>query len=386
MNMKYLVLVSTLMIVFFSSCKEAVEYKDVILFTGTEKSPIIKFTVEGPSVMALTVTATDKVTTDTEVGLAVANDLLQRYNEENKRSYATLPAVNYELENTKAVIKAGSSISQSVRLNIKSLNGLEESKIYCIPITITSVSTGMTVLEPSRTVYILLNRPIVSRAINLGGSCAFNVPKFVTDKRVSSMMAITMEARVRANAWVTSNPYISTVMGVEENYLLRFGDISLNRGDRLQMGPAKIGNKKYFVTGTETYNTDKWYHVASVYDGSSVAIYVNGKLDVQFSVNPGAVNLNDPYFDGFWIGKSERGRLLNGAISEVRIWNRALTSTEIQDNACVVDPKSNGLLAYWHFNTVQEDGVTVRDETGNGFDAVANNKNYTWVENVKCPE
>ena len=386
MNMKYLILIVTVITLLFSACQETVEHKDVILFTGTENSPVIKFAVEGPSVMALTVTATDKVTTDTEVGLAVANDLLQRYNEENNRSYVTLPAENYELESTTAVIKAGTNISESVRLNIKSIDGLEESKIYCIPITITNVNTGMTVLEPSRTVYVLLNRPIVSRVINLGGDCAFNVPKFMTDKRVSSMMAITMEARICSNAWVTYNPYISTVMGVEENYLLRFGDISLNRGDKLQMGPAKIGNKKYFVTGNELYNTDKWYHVASVYDGSSVAIYVNGKLDVQFPVDPGAVNLNDDYFNGFWIGKSERGRTLRGAISEVRVWNRALTATEIQDNACIVDPKSEGLLAYWHFNTVQEDGVTVRDETGNGFDAIASNNKFTWIENVKCPE
>lgn len=386
MNMRYLILAFTLIIVFFSSCKEAVEHKDVILFTGTETSPVIKFTVEGPSTMALTVTATDKVTKDTQIGLAVADDLLQRYNKENNRSYTILPAENYELESLAAVIKAGTNISESVRLNIKSLEGLDGNKIYCVPITITNVSTGMEVLESSRTVYVLLNRPIFSRVINLGGGCAFNVPKFQTDERVSSMLAITMEARVRSSKWATINPFISTVMGVEENYLLRFGDVSLKTGDLLQMGPAKIGNKKYFVTGKETYKTDKWYHIASVYDGSSVAIYVNGKLDVKFSVNSGTVNLNDDYFDGFWIGKSEKGRTFNGSISEVRIWNRALTATEIQDNACIVDPKSEGLLAYWHFNTVQEDGLTVRDETGNGFDAVANNETFTWEENVKCPE
>ena len=58
---------------------------------------------------------------------------------------------------------------------------------------------------------------------------------------------------------------------------------------------------------------------------------------------------------------------------------------EIQDNACYVDPKTDGLLAYWRFNAVQDDGVTVHDETGNGFDAIAENKEFTWIENVKCP-
>lgn len=58
--------------------------------------------------------------------------------------------------------------------------------------------------------------------------------------------------------------------------------------------------------------------------------------------------------------------------------------SEIQDNACYVDPKSDGLLAYWRFNQVQEDGKTVRDETGNGFDAIAHGS-FTWIENVRCP-
>lgn len=369
-----------------TSCQEATKYRDVILFTGTEDSPVIKFTVDDMNTtMALTVTATDKVTEDTQVGMSIANDMLASYNESNSRSYVALPAANYEIDKTVTVIKSGFNVSEQILIHIKSLDGLDEGKIYCIPVTITSVSTGIEILETSRTAYIVLNRPIVSNVMNLNGA-AFNVPKFQTDERVSALQALTMEARVKSSAWSNANPFISTVMGVEENYLLRFGDISLNRGDLLQMGPAKVGDKKFFVTGNTAYALDKWYHIASVYDGSSVAIYVDGKLDKKISVDPSTVNLNDDYFDGFWIGKSERGRIFQGAISEVRVWNRALSASELQDNACIVDPKSKGLLAYWKFNTIQEDGKTVRDETGNGFDAIANSNRFTWVEKVKCPE
>lgn len=149
------------------------------------------------------------------------------------------------------------------------------------------------------------------------------------------------------------------------------------------MAPAIIGGKKYFTTGETRYTTGKWHQVVCVYDGSSTSIYVDGKLDVKFSAGPGTINLNVDYFEGFWFGQSCGGRYLDGAISEARFWTRALTMNEIQDNACYVDPKTPGLLAYWRFNAVQEDG-RVLDETGNGFDAIPHGS-YTWIENVKCP-
>lgn len=206
----------------------------------------------------------------------------------------------------------------------------------------------------------------------------------MTDPRVSALSQATMEIRVRVNRFpsANANPGISSLMGIEENFLFRFGDISIEK-NQLQLAPAVINGKKYFTTGETRYTTGKWHQVVCVYDGSSVAIYVDGKLDVKFGAGPGTINLNVDYFDGFWFGQSCGGRYLDGAISEARFWTRALTMNEIQDNACYVDPKTPGLLAYWRFNAVQEDG-RVLDETGNGFDAIPHGS-YTWIENVKCP-
>ena len=68
--------------------------------------------------------------------------------------------------------------------------------------------------------------------------------------------------------------------------------------------------------------------------------------------------------DGFHIGRSERGRYLNGWVSEARVWNVARTPAELEDCVCYVDPTTPGLVAYWSFDgTVQEDG-SVQDLTG----------------------
>lgn len=368
------------------ACQEAAKSEDVLLFTGTESSPKITFTIEEPRDMGVTVSATDKVSTDTKVYLAMGDQsMLDAYNAQTGKKYQLPPEGSCKLSSAETVIKAGNYVSESVRFSVLSLEQFKEGVNYCVPLVITGTDGDMPVLEASRVMYVVINQTIISKAVDLHGRCGFNVPKFQTDSRVSALGQVTMEIRVRVNSFPSpnANPGISSLMGIEENFLFRFGDISIEK-NQLQLAPAVIGGKKYFTTGETRYTTGKWHQVVCVYDGSSTAIYVDGKLDVKFSAGPGTINFNDDYMDGFWFGRSCGGRYLDGAISEARFWTRALTINEIQDNACYVDPKTPGLLAYWRFNAVQEDG-RVLDETGNGFDAIPDSKSYTWIENVKCP-
>lgn len=47
-----------------------------------------------------------------------------------------------------------------------------------------------------------------------------------------------------------------------------------------------------------------------------------------------------------------------------------------------MDPKTDGLVAYWKFD--EPSGNIVKDVTGNGNDAIANS-NLSWL-NVSLPE
>ena len=67
---------------------------------------------------------------------------------------------------------------------------------------------------------------------------------------------------------------------------------------------------------------------------------------------------------------------------ELRIWNRALSTTEINANMCGADPQSEGLVAYWKFN--EGNGLTITDHTGNGNDGVAKSP-VKWTP-VTLPE
>lgn len=387
MKKKILYMILSFGAILFTGCQEAAKSRDVILFTGTEQSPRITFTIEEPRDMGVTVTATNKVEKDTKVSLALGDkELLNAYNAKTGKKYEIPPAGSCELSAKETVIKAGNYVSENVRFSVLSLKEFAEGVNYCIPLVITETDGDMPILESSRVMYVVIKQTIISKAVDLHGRCGFNVPKFSTDSRVGALGQVTMEIRVRVNQFpgVGVNPGISSLMGIEENFLFRFGDISIDK-NQLQLAPAIIGGTKYFTTGETRYTAGKWHQVVCVYDGSSTAIYVDGILDVKFSAGPGTINFNiTDSFGGFWFGQSVGGRYLNGAISEARFWTRALTMNEIQDNACYVDPKSDGLLAYWRFNEVQEDGMTVRDETGNGFDAIARGS-FTWIDKVKCP-
>jgi hypothetical protein len=82
-----------------------------------------------------------------------------------------------------------------------------------------------------------------------------------------------------------------------------------------------------WVSGEIRVDDDQWHHVAGVYDGSRLCIYVDGILD-SFENTSGSIS-NNTY--NVLIGENEEmpGREWNGQIDDVRIYNRALSHGEI---------------------------------------------------------
>lgn len=389
MKTKLTIILSLALIMLVSACKsEEGVGEDVIFMTGTLESPTVKFNVDGASsVMGVTVTSTDKVAQDMNVKLQVDPTALAVYNDKNGRSYEVPPTEAYELENTDVTIKAGQYVSTQAKLVMKDPDKLKEGVKYCIPVSIVSTDGAQGILESSKTAFIVIDQIITTKAVDMQGYNYFTVPSFLaknvdTSKDVSNLRQLTMECKVFINKFSDSNPFISSVMGVEERFLLRFGDVSCDP-NQLQLAGAKVGDKNYPMTTNMHFNTGQWYHIAIVYDGKDLTLYVNGKKEVSTTTGGGVVDLSWDYMEGFHIGRSERGRYLNGYISEARLWNKALTAAQLQDNVCYVDPTTEGLIAYWRFNGESQD-KKVLDLTGHGHDAVAS-RPIKWIDGQKCP-
>lgn len=366
----------------FWGCQKANQYKDMLYFTGTETTPETKLTIDSPSSIGVSVTSSTQVDNNVSIDIEMAPDLVASYNKLTGKNYAFPPDGSYSLSTTNVAITSGTNVSAQAAFSITSLANFVEGTTYCVPITISKVSGGMNVLDASRTIYIIINRTIITQAATIAPNY-FTVPSFQTDATLKSMAAVTMECRVYCIAFQTKNPYISSIMGIEENFLLRFGDVSVPN-NALELAGGLINTKKYPVNSNTLFSAGKWYHVAAVYDGTTISLFVNGVLDSYTDAESGGINLSDNYLGGFHVGYSSDGRLLTGYVSEARVWSRALTGIEMQNNLCYVDPTSKGLVAYWRFNSADANG-NVTDLTGLGHTAVAFKQPIVWVPGVRCP-
>jgi hypothetical protein len=381
--MKNIISIFCLVLLFFTySCKDTAEFPDVIYITGTEETNTVSFAIEGPSSMGLTVTASDIVSADTKVNLKIRPELIAGLNAKTSKNYVIPPDGSYNLSADNVIIRAGKHISEQIVFNITATDGFEEGSNYCIPVSISGTDGSMPVLEPSRTIYILIRKTIITKAVNLRKSTYFTVPSFLLNPDVSALPGLTMECRVLANTFHGSNPFISSIIGIEEKFLLRFGDVSIAKDQIMLAGGEVTGAGKYQLAAPETFSAGKWYHVAAVYTGSAMILYVDGRMVASTEAAKGVIDFSYDWAGGFHIGYSADGRKLDGYVSEARIWSKALTASQLQENLCYVDPTSDGLVAYWRFN--DSDGRNVTDLTGHGYTAVAS-ENITWIEGIKCP-
>jgi hypothetical protein len=378
---KYFLFTTLLFAAIFSGCKKAAEYEDAIFFTGTEQAAETKFTIDGPSSIGLTVSSSSKVGADVNVSLTVDSGLVASYNRQKGTAYQFLPNGSYGLDNGNVIITQGTSVSAAAKFSVLSLADFKDGVTYCVPVTISDAG-GTKVLESSRTIYIIINRTIITPAAVLSPNY-FTVPSFLTATTLSSIPRVTFECRIFMNSFQTANPFISSIMGIEENFLLRLGDVSI-ANNQLQLAGGIISGKSHPVSSKAFFATGQWYHVAMVYNNSTISLYVNGMLDNYTDAGSGGVNLTDSYSGGFHIGFSAGGRLLNGYVSEARVWSKALTAAELQNNLCFTDPTSKDLIAYWRFNGADASG-NVTDLTGHGYTAVAA-RATSFVQGIRCPK
>jgi beta-galactosidase len=82
------------------------------------------------------------------------------------------------------------------------------------------------------------------------------------------------------------------------------------------------------VRGKTSVNDGKWHHIAGVYDGTRMDLYVDCELDASASARGSIYANHEPLYIG---ENSERpGRTWKGLIDDVRIYNYALSEAEIK--------------------------------------------------------
>lgn len=357
------------------SCESSNEYFDNKAFISSDAVSTIL--LDGKTEDAKTIVAQVAKPVDKEVKLSFAPDAskLNTYNLAYYDNAVILPEQFYSLSATSAVINAGSIKSTDITVSFSSLDELDRETTYVLPISASTSDIEM--LESKTTSYYVIRGAAL---VNVVANIDENYLSLVNPGNASAlggMGEVTVECLARFTEF---GKLISTVMGIEGNFLIRIGDAGVP-DNQIQLATSN-GN----VTDTAwQLETGKWTHIAVTFNSANgaVDVYFNGvhKGNTQYSNYRSNVNWNS---SDFYVGKSwDNNRWFDGEISEARVWNRVLSVEEInaKNHFYKVDAASEGLVAYWKFN--EGTGNVITDVT-NGYNLVANSA-ITWKP-VSLPE
>ena len=93
-------------------------------------------------------------------------------------------------------------------------------------------------------------------------------------------------------------------------------------------GHVYVGNRDRYSAGN-TLPANAWTHLATTYDGSTLRLYVNGAVATSLPVTGAIGTSTNPVRIG---GNTIWSEWFIGLIDEVRVYNRALSSAEIQSD------------------------------------------------------
>ncbi len=201
---------------------------------------------------------------------------------------------------------------------------------------------------------------LINPALTLGGSSSyFSVPN---DSSLRPANRITLEAWINFETGGTAEPNIITSVAII-NGLLRGVSITLTNNTSTRQVGFRVGSN--YLGEIRSLSAGTWYHIACVYDGSAMRIYVNGVLD-NSAPRTGTISY---YSNGFVAGAPQpdrgAGGFYKGKIDEIRVWQIARTQDQIR--LTMQRPLVGtefGLVGYWRFN--ESSGTTVWDISRRG--------------------
>lgn len=172
---------------------------------------------------------------------------------------------------------------------------------------------------------------------NANKACYFNGNTDIIT--VPANLSLRPNNTVSMVAWVRSQPKGGTAWNTILTYRYSHSATPYNSYSLTTNPASPYSNKWTLVTassaGVQTEVINKrakqdnvWTHIAGVIDGSTMKIYTNGVLDTSYSISIPAIQYSsmDLYIGNDRVGFPDA---FLGAIDDLRIYNRAISATEV---------------------------------------------------------
>jgi hypothetical protein len=112
-----------------------------------------------------------------------------------------------------------------------------------------------------------------------------------------------------------------------DGFALRLDDISSNKIQFVLSADITFR----FIRSTSTIITGQWYHLIATYDGANIKLYFNSSLESTNSLT-GNIDYADGSRNTVMGSHYTTGLEFDGNIGPVKIYNRALSASEVLQN------------------------------------------------------
>jgi hypothetical protein len=191
------------------------------------------------------------------------------------------------------------------------------------------------------------------------------------DIDLSASDQMTIEAWVKPID-ITTNTYYEIIRqegpsAGNYDWFISFQNNGTNLTFRVRNAGGTSATLNYGITAANFEN--QWNHIAGVYDGANLHLYINGEKvgpTVALSGNVRNSGSGNTALGSFKVGASV-SEYFEGSMDEVRIWSTTRTQSEIRENMHLsLTDCSSGLLAYYQFDTDDAPGTPngVKDALG----------------------
>ncbi len=172
---------------------------------------------------------------------------------------------------------------------------------------------------------------------NAGRAYSFNGQNsYITVPHDSSLISTD---EITLSAWIKSSDMTKNDQDIISKTESGSFSLALNETDGITESKLAfllyVNNDYQFVYSSAHVN-NQWYHVVGIYDATEMKIYVDGTLEGTLPISGPIKNNTSPLILG-----NESGQLnepFDGTIDDIRIYNRALSESEIQqlynENEC----------------------------------------------------
>jgi len=174
------------------------------------------------------------------------------------------------------------------------------------------------------------------------------------------------KSSVRTNFWRWTGPGAAVLLG---GLLIAVATVKAdNAGPLLPAGGGTFGRTVDSAGSDESVAVGRWTYLALTYDGSVLTLYADGRVVASREVSEHLQHSTLP----LWIGGNQPyGEHFDGVIDELRIYSRALTTSELEADRtnpigafAARGPARRGLVSAYSFDAGS--GDTVEDLSGHG--------------------